>query len=408
MGAALAAWVAERGGSLSRSRPRRLPGGEPRAGPGALPRPRDPHQPSALLGRHPRHLRARSARDGSIARVIVEVLVEVMESAGRARTADFAAGLYADGYLEQLHGRRGARARYGRGVRPARARGRAAGASAGTPLHSRLGSTTHISVLDGEGACVSVTCSNGSSSGVVVPGTGVHLNNMLGEQDLNPLGFGRQQAGRRVSSMMAPTVVLRDGVPEAAIGSAGSNRIRSAILQTILAVGRRGPARRGRRRAPPPPRRGRRGGGRAGRRPGSARRPRAPRPRGAALARAQPLLRRRAGGGARPARRGPCRAVATRGGAARRWWCDGRTASTQTSTVAAVLSTREVERLYSGLSVLVSTASEGRPAAALAAFGALDLLLDPDLLRRAQEPEATPSLSWAGRERFASSLRRAA
>ena len=72
--------------------------------------------------------------------------------------------------------------------------------------------------------------------------------------------------------------------------------------------------------------------------------------------------------------------------------------------VAAVLSTREVERLYSGLSVLVSTASEGRPAAALAAFGALDLLLDPDLLRRAQEPEATPSLSWAGRERFASSL----
>ncbi|MGI8674081.1 MAG: hypothetical protein ACR2KD_02145 [Thermoleophilaceae bacterium] len=72
--------------------------------------------------------------------------------------------------------------------------------------------------------------------------------------------------------------------------------------------------------------------------------------------------------------------------------------------VAAVLSTGEVERLYSGLSVLVSTASEGRPAAALAAFGALDLLLDPDLLRRAQEPEATPSLSWAGRERFASSL----
>ncbi|MGI8595906.1 MAG: hypothetical protein ACR2LY_01280 [Thermoleophilaceae bacterium] len=75
-----------------------------------------------------------------------------------------------------------------------------------------------------------------------------------------------------------------------------------------------------------------------------------------------------------------------------------------TSTLAAVLSTREVERLYSGLSVLVSTASEGRPAAALAAFGALDLLLDPDLLRRAQEPEATPSLSWGGRERFASSL----
>lgn len=73
-------------------------------------------------------------------------------------------------------------------------------------------------------------------------------------------------------------------------------------------------------------------------------------------------------------------------------------------TLAALLATDEVERLYSGLSVLVSTASEGRPAAGLASFGALDLLLDRDLLRRAQEPEATPSLSWGGRERFAPSL----
>ena len=72
--------------------------------------------------------------------------------------------------------------------------------------------------------------------------------------------------------------------------------------------------------------------------------------------------------------------------------------------LAAVLSTGEPERLYSGLSVLVSTAAEGERCAALASFGALDLLLDPDLLRRVQEPEATPSLSWAGRETFARSL----
>jgi hypothetical protein len=45
--------------------------------------------------------------------------------------------------------------------------------------------------------------------------------------------------------------------------------------------------------------------------------------------------------------------------------------------LAALLSTREPERLYSGLSVLVSTAVEGEPVAALAAFGALELLLDP-------------------------------
>ena len=77
---------------------------------------------------------------------------------------------------------------------------------------------------------------------------------------------------------------------------------------------------------------------------------------------------------------------------------------TATPALAAIFSTGEPERLYPGLSVLVSTATEGTPCAALASFGALGLLLDPDLLRRAQEPEATPSLSWAGRETFARSL----
>jgi gamma-glutamyltranspeptidase/glutathione hydrolase len=97
-----------------------------------------------------------------------------------------------------------------------------------------LGSTTHIAVMDAAGSCATVTCSNGSGSGVLVPGTGVILNNMLGEEDLNPLGFHRIQPGRRVPSMMAPTVVLRDGEIVLGLGSAGSNRIRSAILQTVV------------------------------------------------------------------------------------------------------------------------------------------------------------------------------
>jgi gamma-glutamyltranspeptidase/glutathione hydrolase len=101
---------------------------------------------------------------------------------------------------------------------------------------SPLGSTTHVAVLDREGWACSVTCSNGSCSGVVVPGTGIHLNNMLGEQDLNPLGFHRHPPGRRMPSMMSPTAVLRGGTPELVLGSAGSNRIRSAILQTIIRV----------------------------------------------------------------------------------------------------------------------------------------------------------------------------
>ena len=99
---------------------------------------------------------------------------------------------------------------------------------------SMLGSTTHISAIDDEGTCAAVTCSNGSGSGVLVPGTGVILNNMLGEEDLNPRGFHTTPAGERVTSMMAPTVVLRDGEVVLAVGSAGSNRIRSAILQTVV------------------------------------------------------------------------------------------------------------------------------------------------------------------------------
>jgi gamma-glutamyltranspeptidase / glutathione hydrolase len=69
---------------------------------------------------------------------------------------------------------------------------------------------------------------------VMVPGTGIQLNNMLGEEDLNPLGFGSIAPGRRVPSMMSPTVVLRDGEIVLGLGSAGSNRIRSAVLQTII------------------------------------------------------------------------------------------------------------------------------------------------------------------------------
>ncbi len=107
-------------------------------------------------------------------------------------------------------------------------------------LGSRLGATTHISVVDGEGRACSVTCTNGEGSGVVVPGTGIHLNNIMGEEDLNPLGFHVFAPGRRMPSMMAPTVVLRDGEVELVVGSAGSNRIRSAILLTIVGVVDRG------------------------------------------------------------------------------------------------------------------------------------------------------------------------
>jgi gamma-glutamyltranspeptidase / glutathione hydrolase len=62
------------------------------------------------------------------------------------------------------------------------------------------------------------------------------VNNIMGEQDLNPLGFHLHPAGRRMPSMMAPSVVTRAGEVELVLGSAGSNRIRSALLQTVVGV----------------------------------------------------------------------------------------------------------------------------------------------------------------------------
>jgi len=161
----------------------------------------------------------------------VRAFVKVMERANRERTEEFSTALHSEGYLERLLAKEAMESA------ASEVRGRLGAPPGGeAPGRRGLGSTTHLSVLDADGGCASVTCSNGSCSGVVVPGTGLHLNNMLGEEDLNPLGHHRHEPGRRIPSMMAPTVVLRDGQPELALGSAGSNRIRSAILQTIVGV----------------------------------------------------------------------------------------------------------------------------------------------------------------------------
>jgi len=98
---------------------------------------------------------------------------------------------------------------------------------------NKWGSTTHISVMDEEGNAASVTTTNGEGSSYIIPGTGIMLNNMLGEADLNPHGFHNWDGDRRLSSMMAPTLVLKQGKPAIVLGSGGSSRIRTAILQVI-------------------------------------------------------------------------------------------------------------------------------------------------------------------------------
>lgn len=101
---------------------------------------------------------------------------------------------------------------------------------------NKWGSTTHISAIDDEGNAASVTASNGEGSAYVIPGTGIMTNNMLGEADLHPSGFHQWQENRRISSMMAPTILLREGRPAIVLGSGGSNRIRTAIVQVISNV----------------------------------------------------------------------------------------------------------------------------------------------------------------------------
>jgi gamma-glutamyltranspeptidase/glutathione hydrolase len=98
---------------------------------------------------------------------------------------------------------------------------------------SRRG-TTHMSVIDADGNLASLTVSNGEGSGYVVPGTGIVMNNMLGEEDLNPGGFQRWPEGHRMTSMMAPTLLEWPDGDTVALGSGGSNRLRTAILQVLL------------------------------------------------------------------------------------------------------------------------------------------------------------------------------
>lgn len=94
--------------------------------------------------------------------------------------------------------------------------------------------TTHISVTDSKGNIASMTVSNGEGCGCIIPNSGVMLNNMLGEEDINPTGFHRWPLNQRMTSMMAPALVLFKDGRRVAIGSGGSNRIRSAILQVLL------------------------------------------------------------------------------------------------------------------------------------------------------------------------------
>jgi gamma-glutamyltranspeptidase/glutathione hydrolase len=156
---------------------------------------------------------------GSIAEAVR--LIEVMREQGRARGSGFGRDLRRGGLVRRLLSEEAVQAGAGRVLD-----GAAAAAEAGVAR-----GTTHISVVDAAGNAASLTASLGSASGVVVPGTGIHLNNMLGEEDLVA---GNERAGARLTSMMAPSIVLDRERPRLVVGSAGSVRLRGAIMQTAV------------------------------------------------------------------------------------------------------------------------------------------------------------------------------
>jgi gamma-glutamyltranspeptidase / glutathione hydrolase len=94
--------------------------------------------------------------------------------------------------------------------------------------------TTHISVVDNAGNAASLSLTNGEGSGYAVPGTAIILNNMMGEEDINPEGFQKWRRDTRMSSMMAPTLAIDADGTLIALGSGGANRLRTAILQALL------------------------------------------------------------------------------------------------------------------------------------------------------------------------------
>ncbi|HSU03577.1 MAG TPA: gamma-glutamyltransferase [Nocardioides sp.] len=94
------------------------------------------------------------------------------------------------------------------------------------------GSTAHVSVTDAEGAACSITVSSGYGAGMIAAGTGIWLNNCLGEQELNPPGR-RVPPGSRLLSNMAPTVGRHDDGSTLAIGSPGADRITTAIVSAL-------------------------------------------------------------------------------------------------------------------------------------------------------------------------------
>jgi gamma-glutamyltranspeptidase/glutathione hydrolase len=108
------------------------------------------------------------------------------------------------------------------------------------PTKAGQPSTTHVSVLDAAGNACAVTFSFGEGNGQLIGDTGIMMNNLMGEADLHPGGFGTSPAGERLSTGMSPTILLDDDGGVTVLGTGGANRIRTAITQVVTFLVDRG------------------------------------------------------------------------------------------------------------------------------------------------------------------------
>lgn len=96
--------------------------------------------------------------------------------------------------------------------------------------------TTHLSVVDGDGNCVSLTHSLGAPSGVITPGLGYMYNGCMAVFDPRPGRTGSIAPGKSRFTSACPTIVFRNGDPEIVLGAPGGTQIAMGILQSLLNV----------------------------------------------------------------------------------------------------------------------------------------------------------------------------
>ncbi|MBS3652491.1 gamma-glutamyltransferase [Pseudaminobacter sp. 19-2017] len=96
--------------------------------------------------------------------------------------------------------------------------------------------TTHISIVDRDGNCVTMTHSLGMPSGVVTKGLGFMHNGCMGVFDPRPGRAGSIAPGKARFSSICPSIIFKDGEPYVVVGAPGATQIAMGVLQSILNV----------------------------------------------------------------------------------------------------------------------------------------------------------------------------